>query len=169
MLTDMHSDVDPRRFPPHIAALYDKAIGGEPVTQRDVQRIMEGLKEHSKPNDQLPLRGKQLYWLEKHRGEEAAEAAEKLTRDQFPRLVLEALEATYGTSDFDEILEQDIATVKKWALQLVGATSLIFGSSQRDRQTTLIRAAVQPRDMQAPMKRLYADLNRAARADDDDE
>lgn len=162
MLTGMHRDVDVRRLPPHIAELYEKAVGGEAVTQRDVQRVVDGLKEHAKPNDQLPLLAKQLYWLEKLQGEEAAEAAEQLTRDQFPRLVLEALEATYGTQDFDEILQQDITVVRRWALHLVGATSLIFGASQRERHTTLIQAAEQPRDMQAPMRRLYADLRRAA-------
>ncbi len=165
MLTEMHRDVDERRLPPQIVELYERAVGGEPVTQRDVQRIMEGLKEYAKPNDQLPLRAKQLYWVERAQGEAAATAAEALTRDQFPRLVLEALAATYGTSDFDEILELDLATVKRWALQLVGGTSLIFGSSQRERHTTLIQAAVQPRDLQAPMKRLYADLRRAAGAE----
>jgi hypothetical protein len=162
MLTGMHRDVDARRLPPHITELYEKAVSGEAVTQRDVQRVIEGLKEHAKPNDQLPLLDKQVYWLEKLRGEEAAAAAEQLTRDQFPRLVIEALEATYGTRDFDELLQQDITVVRKWALHLVGATSLMFGSSQRERHTTLIQAAVQPRDLQAPMRRLYADLRRAA-------
>lgn len=162
MLAGMHRDVDARRLPPHITELYEKAMSGEAVTQRDVQRVIEGLKEHAKPNDELPLLEKQLYWLEKLQGEEAAEEAEQLTRDQFPRLVVEALEATYGTRDFDELLRQDITVVRRWALHLVGATSLMFGSSQRERQTTLIQAAVQPRDLQAPMKRLYSDLCRAA-------
>ena len=165
MLTSMHRDVDARRLPPHITELYEKATGGEAVTQREVQRVIEGLGEHAKPNEQLPLLEKQLYWLEKLRGEEAAAAAEQLTRDQFPRLVLEALEATYGTRDFDEIFQQDITVVRRWALHLVGATSLLFGASQRERQTTHIQAADRPRDLQAPMRRLYADLCRAAGGD----
>lgn len=162
MLKDVHGDADLRRLPPQIAELYDRAVGGEPVTQRDVQRVLEGLKACAKPNDQLPLRPKQLYWIEKLRGEEAAEAAEQLTRDQFPRLVLEALEATYGTGDIDEIMALELPTVQRWALHLIGATSLLFGSSDRARQTTFIQAAARPRDLQAPMARLYADLQRAA-------
>ncbi|MCW3039288.1 MAG: hypothetical protein JWM31_1193 [Solirubrobacterales bacterium] len=163
MLTQMHRDVEPRLVPAEIMGFYERAVAGEPVTQREVQRIIDAFREHQKPADELPLYDKQLWWVEKLSGEAAAEAAEQLTRDQFPRLVLEGLEQTYGTRDFEEIMELPVATVKKWAAHLVGGTSLLFGSAQRERQLTLIQAAVQARDLQAPMKRLYQDVTNAAK------
>lgn len=162
MLTQMHGDVDVRRVQPEILGFYERAVAGEPVTQREVQRIIDAFREHARPNDQLPLTEQQLWWVEKRSGEAAAEAAGALTRDQFPRLVLEALKETYGSDDLDEIMQLPLATVKQWATHLVTGTSLIFGTSQRERQTTLIQAAAEPRDIQAPMKRLYQDLVRAA-------
>jgi hypothetical protein len=162
MLIQMHSDVELRRVPAEILGFYERAVSGEPVTQREVQRIIDAFREHAKPGDQLPLTDKQLWWVERHSGEAAAEAAEALTRDQFPRLVLEALREIYGTDDVDEIFELPVATVKKWATHLVSGASLVFGSAQRERQTTLIQAAVQARDIQAPMKRLHQDLVRAS-------
>jgi hypothetical protein len=131
-----------------------------------VQRIIDAFREHAKPNDQLPMTDKQLWWVEKQRGEASALAAEQLTRAQFPGLVLEALKDNYGTDDFAEILELPVATVKQWAAQLVSGASLVFGSAQRERQMTLIQAAVAPRDLQAPMKRLYQDLVNAAQRND---
>lgn len=162
MLTQMHADVDVPRVPQEILGFYDRAMAGEPVTQREVQRIIEAFREHAKPGDQLPLTDKQLWWVEKRSGEAAAEAAEQLTRDHFPRLVLEALQETYGTGDVAAIMELPIDTVKQWATHLVGGASLVFGSAQRDRQLTLVKAAVQARDLEAPMKRLHQDLVRAA-------
>lgn len=168
MLTQMHADVDLRLVPQEILGFYDRAVAGEPVSQREIQRIIDAFREHAKPADQLPLTDKQLWWVEKRSGEAAAQAAEGLTRDHFPGLVLEALEDTYGTDDFDAIMELPVATVKQWATHLVGGASLVFGSSQRERQLTLIQAAVQPRDLQAPMKRLYQDVVRASRRGGDD-
>jgi hypothetical protein len=162
LLTEMHGDVNPRQVPQEILGFYERAMAGEPVSQREMQRIVEAFREHAKPNDQLPLTDKQLWWVEKRSGESAAAAAEKLTRDHFPGLVLAALQDTYGTDDFDEILQLPVETVKQWATHLVGGASLVFGTAQRERQMTLIQAAVQPRDLQAPMKRLYQDLVRAA-------
>lgn len=171
MLTQMHGDVDLARVPAEILGFYERAVGGQPVTQREVQRIIDAFKEHARPNSELPLTAKQLWWVEKRSGEAAAEAAEQLTRDQFPRLVLEALAETYGTADLDEIFERPVDEVKAWATHLVGGAALIFGASQRERQLTLIKASVAARDMQAPMKRLHQDLARAARraAGEDDE
>jgi len=165
MLTQMHGDVDLPRVPQEIIGFYERATNGEPVSQREVQRVIEAFREHAKPGDQLRLTDKQLWWVEKRSGEAAAEAAEQLTRDQFPGLALEALKETYGTDDFAEILQLPIETVKRWAIELVSATSLVFGSAQRERQLTLIQAAVAPRDLQAPMKRLYQDLVNAAQRD----
>ncbi|WP_354697673.1 hypothetical protein DSM112329_03310 [Paraconexibacter sp. AEG42_29] len=162
MLADMHRDVDVRRVPPQIDEIFQRAMAGDPVTQRETQRIIEALKENARPNDELLLHDKQLFWLEKLGGEDAATAAEGLTRDQFPRLVVAALKDTYGTDSFEEVLELPLPTVKKWAAHLVGGAGLVFGTSQRERQLTLIQAAVQPRDLQAPMKRLYNDLVQAA-------
>jgi len=162
MLTQMHGDVDVRRVPQEILGFYERALAGEPVSQREVQRIIEAFREHSKPNDQLPLTDKQLWWVEQRSGEAAAEAAENLTRDHFPGLVLQALEDTYGTSDFTAIMQLPVATVKQWAAHLVGGASLVFGSAQRERQMTLIQAADEAHDLQAPMKRLYQDLVNAA-------
>jgi len=162
MLGQMHGDVDLRRVPQEILGFYERAMGGEPVSQREVQRIVEAFREHAKPNDQLPLTDKQLWWVEKRCGEAAAEAAEGLTRDHFPGLVLQALKDTYGTDDLAAILELPIDTVKQWATHLVSGASLVFGAAQRERQMTLIQAAVEPHDLQAPMKRLYQDLVRAA-------
>jgi hypothetical protein len=166
MLTQMHGDVDLRRVPQEIVGFYERATAGEPVSQREVQRVIEAFREYAKPSDQLALTDKQLWWVEKRSGEPAAEAAEQLTRDQFPRLVLEALKDTYGTDEFAEILELPVATVKQWAGHLVSGASLVFGSAQRERQLTLIQAAVTPRDLQAPMKRLYQDLVDAAQRSD---
>jgi hypothetical protein len=167
MLTQMHGDVDVRRVPQEILGFYERAMAGEPVSQREVQRIVEGFREHAKPNDQLPLTDKQLWWVEKRSGEAAAQDAEQLTRDHFPGLVLQALKDTYGTDDFAEILELPVDTVKQWATHLVSGAGLVFGTSQRERQMTLIQAAVQARDIQAPMKRLYQDLVRASQRGDD--
>lgn len=163
MLTQMHGDVDLRRVPQEILGFYERAMSGEAVSQREVQRIVEAFREHAKPNDQLPLTDKQLWWVEKRSGEAAAEAAEQLTRDHFPGLVLQALEDTYGTDDFAEIMELPIDTVKQWATHLVGGASLVFGTAQRERQLTLVKAAVEAHDLQAPMKRLYQDVVDAAR------
>jgi hypothetical protein len=162
MLLQMHGDVDARQVPQEILGFYDRAMAGEAVSQREVQRIIDAFREHAKPNDQLPLTDKQLWWVEKRSGEAAAEAAEKLTRDHFPGLVLQALQDTYGTGDFAEVMELPIETVKQWATHLVGGASLVFGSAQRERQLTLIKAAGEPHDLQAPMKRLYQDLVRAS-------
>jgi hypothetical protein len=134
-----------------------------------VQRIIDAFREHAKPNDQLPLTDKQLWWVEKRSGEAAAEAAEKLTRDHFPGLVLQALQDTYGTGDFAEVMELPIETVKQWATHLVGGASLVFGAAQRERQLTLIKAAGEPHDLQAPMKRLYQDIVRAAQRGGDEQ
>jgi hypothetical protein len=166
MLTQMHADVDLARVPPEIVGFYERATSGEPVSQREVQRIIDAFREHARPNDQLPMTDKQLWWVEKQSGEAAALAAEQLTRAHFPGLVLAALKDKYGTDEFAEILELPVATVKQWAAQLVSGASLVFGSSQRERQLTLIQAAVAPRDLQAPMKRLYQDLVNAAQRND---
>lgn len=163
MLTQMHGDADVSRVLPEIMGFYRAAVAGEPVTQRQVQRIVDAFKEHQRAASELPLTAKQLYWVEKRSGEAAAEAAEQLTRDQFPRLVLEALAQTYGTDDFDELLERPVDEFKAWANHLVGGTALIFGASQRERQLTLIKAAGTPDDIKAPMKRLHQDLVRAAK------
>lgn len=162
MLTEMHRDVDARRVPPQILEFYERAQRGEPVTQREVQRIVDAFREHARPNDQLPLREKQLWWIEKLSGEAAAETASTLTRDQFPRLILQGLKDTYGTDDLDEIMQLPLATVKRWATHLVSGSALVFGSAQRERHTTLIQAAVEPRDLQAPITRLYKDIAAAA-------
>jgi hypothetical protein len=169
MLTQMHGDIDPRRVPQEILGFYERAMAGEPVSQREVQRIVEAFREHARPNDQLALTDKQLWWVEKRSGESAAAAAEKLTRDHFPALVLQALDETYGTDDLAEALELPVATLKQWATDLVSGASLVFGTAQRDRQMTLIQAAVQARDLQAPMKRVYQDLVRAAERSPDAE
>lgn len=162
MLTQMHDDVDLRHVPQEILGFYQRAMTGEPVSQREVQRIVDAFREHAKPNDQLPLTDKQLWWVEKRSGESAAKAAENLTRDHFPGLVLQALRDTYGTDDFAEIMQLPVVAVKRWATHLVSGASLVFGTAQRERQITLIQAAVEARDLQAPMKRLYQDLVRAA-------
>ncbi len=167
MLVQMHGDVDLRRVPPEILGFYERAMAGDALTQREVQRIVEAFREHAKPSDQLPLTDKQLWWVEKRSGEAAAEAAEKLTRDHFPGLVLQALKDTYGSDDFAAIMELPLAEVKQWATHLVGGASLVFGSAQRDRQMTLIQAAGEARDLQAPMKRLYQDIVRAAQRGDE--
>jgi len=166
MLTQMHGDVDLDRVPQEIVGFYERAMTGEPVSQREVQRIIDAFREHAKPNDQLPMTDKQLWWVEKQSGEATAVAAEQLTRADFPRLVLQALKDNYGTDEFAEILQLPVATVKQWAAQLVSGASLVFGSAQRERQLTLIQAAVEPRDLQAPMKRLYQDLVDAAQRSD---
>jgi hypothetical protein len=166
MLTQMHGDVDLDRVPQEIVGFYERAMTGQPVSQREVQRIIEAFRENAKPNDQLPMTDKQLWWVEKQSGEASAVAAEQLTRAHFPGLVLQALKDNYGTDEFAEILQLPVATVKQWAAQLVSGASLVFGSAQRDRQLTLIQAAVQPRDLQAPMKRLYQDLVNAAQRHD---
>jgi hypothetical protein len=167
MLTDMRRDVQLRQVPPQILEIYTRAEGGEPVTQREMQRIVEAFREHAKPNSELPLHDKQLWWVEKLSGEPAAEAAASLTRDQFPRLVLQGLKDTYGTDDLDEILQLPMPTVKKWSTHLVAGAALVFGSAQRERQTTLIQAAGEPHDLKAPMTRLYKDLVKAAQRDDE--
>lgn len=163
MLLNMHGDAELSGVPPVIMGFYDRAVGGEPVTQREVQRIIDALREHAKPDDQLPLTDKQLWWIEKRSGEAASEAAEQLTRNHFPRLVLEALAAEYGTAEVEDVLELPLEQVKAWSLHLVGGASLIFGASQRERQTTLIKAAATAHDLAAPMKRLHKDVTNAAR------
>ncbi len=169
MLVQMDGDVDRSRVPAEIRGFYERAVAGEPVTQREVQRVIDAFREHAKPNDQLPLTPKQLWWVEKRCGEAAAEAAEQLTRDRFPGLVLQALQDTYGTADFAEVMELPVDTVKQWATHLVGGASLVFGAAQRDRQLTLIKAAAEARDIQAPMKRLHQDIvNAAARSESSD-
>ncbi len=163
MLVNMHGDAELSGVPALIMGFYDRAVGGEPVTQREVQRTIDTLREHAKPDDQLPLTDKQLWWIEKRGGEAASEAAEQLTRNHFPRLVLEALAAEYGTAEVEEVLELPLEQVKSWSLHLVGGASLIFGGSQRERQTTLIKAAATAHDLAAPMKRLHKDVTNAAR------
>lgn len=163
MLVSMHADAEVSAVPAVIMGFYDRAVGGEPVTQREVQRIIDALRENARPDDQLPLTDKQLWWIEKRSGEEASEAAEQLTRNHFPRLVLEALAAEYGTAEVEEVLELPLEQVKAWSLHLVGGASLIFGASQRERQTTLIKAAATAHDLAAPMKRLHKDVTNAAR------
>ncbi|MTD43612.1 hypothetical protein GKE82_04660 [Conexibacter sp. W3-3-2] len=162
LLVSLHGDADVSGVQPLIMEFYERAVAGEPVTPREVQRIIDAFKEHRRPDTELPLTPKQLWWIEKRSGEEAAEAAEQLTRDHFPRLVLEALAAEYGTADVDEILELPLEQVKAWSLHLVGGASLLFGGSQRDRQTTLIKAAATAHDLAAPMKRLHKDVAGAA-------
>jgi hypothetical protein len=169
MLIQMHGDVDPRRVPQEILGFYQRAVTGEPVSQREVQRIVDAFREYAKPNDQLPLTDKQLWWVEKRSGESAAKAAENLTRDHFPGLVLQTLKDTYGTDDFAQILQLPVVALKQWATHLVSGACLVFGTAQRERQLTLIQAAVQARDLQAPMKRLYQDLVRAAQRSADPE
>lgn len=163
MLVSMHADAEVSAVPAVIMGFYDRAVGGEPVTQREVQRIIDALRENARPDDQLPLTDKQLWWIEKRSGEAASEAAEQLTRNHFPRLVLEALAAEYGTAEVEEVLELPLEQVKAWSLHLVGGASLIFGGSQRERQTTLIKAAATAHDLAAPMKRLHKDVTNAAR------
>lgn len=170
LLLSLHGDADVAAVQPLIMEFYERATNGDAVTPREVQRIIDAFKEHRRPDTELPLTAKQLWWVEKRSGEEAAEAAEELTRDHFPRLVLEALAAEYGTADVDEILELPLDRVKAWSLHLIGGASLIFGGAQRDRQTTLVKAAGTAHDLAAPMKRLHQDVTRAAArgASDDD-
>jgi hypothetical protein len=169
LLVSMHADADVSAVQPLILEFYERATSGGEVTQREVQRVIDAFKEHRRPDAELPLTDKQLWWIEKRSGEEASEAAEQLTRDHFPRLVLEALAAEYGTAEVEEVLELPLEKVKAWSLHLVGGASLIFGGAQRERQTTLIKAAATAHDLAAPMKRLHKDVTNAAARNAGDE